>query len=50
MAIAIDTALHVEVFDGERYYFSCDGCRDTFRREPAKFAAIHRTAIGGTSS
>jgi xanthine dehydrogenase accessory factor len=50
MAIAIGTALHVEVFDGERYYFCCDGCRDTFRREPAKFAAIHRTAIGGTSS
>ena len=46
--IAVDTTApkHVETYDGIAYYFCCDGCWTAFREAPAKFAAIHRAAIG----
>jgi xanthine dehydrogenase accessory factor len=46
--MAVDTAApkHVENYDGIDYYFCCDGCWTTFREAPAKFAAIHRAALG----
>ena len=44
IAVSIDAPKHIESFEGEAYYFCCDGCRDTFRANPAKYAAIHRTA------
>lgn len=46
--IAVDTAApkHIEQYDGTAYYFCCDCCLTTFRTDPAKYAAIHRTAAG----
>lgn len=41
MAVSITNPLHVETYEGEAYYFCCDGCRDTFRADPAKYASIH---------
>lgn len=41
MAVATANAKHVEEYEGRNYYFCCDGCRITFRRDPAKYAAIH---------
>jgi xanthine dehydrogenase accessory factor len=46
MAVSIAGALHVESYQGEPYYFCCDGCWATFRDDPAKYAAIHHA---GTS-
>jgi xanthine dehydrogenase accessory factor len=50
--IAVDTAApkHVENYEGIAYYFCCDGCWTAFREAPAKFAAIHRAAIGRVSA
>ncbi len=44
--IAVDIAApkHVENYEGVAYYFCCDGCLATFRQNPAKYAAIHRSA------
>jgi len=44
MAVSIANPLHIEIYEGESYYFCCDGCRTTFQKEPAKFAAIHHAA------
>jgi xanthine dehydrogenase accessory factor len=44
MAVSIADPMHIETFEGEAYYFCCDGCRDTFRKEPAKYASIHHAA------
>jgi xanthine dehydrogenase accessory factor len=45
--MAIDTAnpKHIEKYEGENYYFCCDGCRMTFRQDPAKYAAIHHASM-----
>ncbi len=45
--MAVDTAApkHVEQYEGIAYYFCCDGCLTTFRKDPAKYAAIHRTSV-----
>jgi xanthine dehydrogenase accessory factor len=42
--IAVDAAApkHVVEFEGVAFYFCCDCCFDTFRQDPAKYAAIHR--------
>ncbi len=47
---AIDTAnaRHVEEFEGTSFYFCCDGCWDTFRKDPAKYASIHQNTRGST--
>ena len=50
MAVGVATALHVETFEGESYYFCCDGCLASFRSEPAKYAAIHHAARAGAGA
>ena len=44
MAVSIANPLHIEIYEGVSYYFCCDGCRATFQKEPAKYAAIHHAA------
>jgi xanthine dehydrogenase accessory factor len=44
MAVSIASAVHVERYDGEAYYFCCDCCWTTFRKDPEKYATIHRAA------
>ena len=44
MAVSIANPMHIEVYEGVSYYFCCDGCRTTFQKEPAKYAAIHHAA------
>jgi xanthine dehydrogenase accessory factor len=34
------TAKHVIDYEGESYYFCCDGCKISFEKEPAKYAAL----------
>jgi len=46
MAISTDNPLHVEEYEGVSYYFCCDGCWTTFRKDPAKYAAIHLASMG----
>jgi xanthine dehydrogenase accessory factor len=43
--IDMATALHVESYAGESYYFCCDGCWKMFRQDPEKYAAIHRASL-----
>jgi xanthine dehydrogenase accessory factor len=46
MAVSVEGAKHVEVYEGVSYYFCCDGCTTTFRQDPAKYAAVHRQSQG----
>ena len=46
MAVSIANPMHVENYAGVAYYFCCDGCRTTFRKDPAKYAAIHHASLG----
>jgi xanthine dehydrogenase accessory factor len=46
MAVSIANPLHIEIYEGVSYYFCCDGCRTTFLKEPAKYAAIHHASVG----
>ena len=46
MAVSIDQPMHIEEYEGVSFYFCCDGCRTTFRQDPAKYAALHRAALG----
>ena len=41
--VAVSTAhpKHIEIYAGVSYYFCCDGCRETFLKDPGKYAAIH---------
>ncbi|MDH3713556.1 MAG: XdhC family protein [Gammaproteobacteria bacterium] len=41
-AVSVTDPMHIEEYQGVVYYFCCDGCRTTFRRDPAKYAQIHR--------
>ena len=50
MAVSTVTAMHVEHYDGEDYYFCCSGCLTTFRHDPAKYAAIRRAAASSVSA
>ncbi len=34
------TAKHVIEYEGESYYFCCDGCKISFEKEPAKYAVL----------
>jgi len=47
MAVSIANPMHIEIYEGVSYYFCCDGCRTTFQKEPAKYAAIHHASMGG---
>jgi xanthine dehydrogenase accessory factor len=50
MAVSIANPMHVEKFEGVSYYFCCDGCRTTFLKDPAKYAAIYRASLGNASA
>lgn len=45
IAVSKVTPMHVEAYDGENYYFCCNGCLATFRENPAKYAAIRRASL-----
>jgi YHS domain-containing protein len=47
MAVSIANPMHIEEYGGVSYYFCCDGCRATFLKDPAKYAAIHNASVGG---
>ncbi|HMD74142.1 MAG TPA: XdhC family protein [Steroidobacteraceae bacterium] len=47
-AVSVAHALHVETVAGVSYYFCCDGCWTTFRKDPAKYAAIHANSGAAT--
>jgi xanthine dehydrogenase accessory factor len=46
MAVSTANPMHIEKYEGVSYYFCCDDCRTTFQKDPAKYAAIHRAAMG----
>jgi xanthine dehydrogenase accessory factor len=45
ITVSIREPKHVETYEGERYYFCCNGCLATFRENPAKYAAIRRASL-----
>jgi xanthine dehydrogenase accessory factor len=45
VAVSTTAPLHVETYDGDAYYFCCNGCLVTFRQNPAKYAAIRRASL-----
>jgi xanthine dehydrogenase accessory factor len=47
MAVSTVNPMHIEKYEGVSYYFCCDGCRATFLKEPAKYAAIRHASVGG---
>jgi xanthine dehydrogenase accessory factor len=47
MAVSTANPKHIEKYEGVSYYFCCDGCRDTFLKDPAKYAAIRHASVGG---
>jgi xanthine dehydrogenase accessory factor len=49
--VVVDMAApkHIEDYEGVSYYFCCDGCLETFRADPAKYAAIHALAYSERS-
>ena len=49
MAVSTTNALHVETYEGESYYFCCDGCWTSFREDPARYAAIHRATTASVA-
>ena len=46
MAVSTANPMHIEKYEGVSYYFCCDGCRTTFQKDPAKYAAIHCASMG----
>jgi xanthine dehydrogenase accessory factor len=44
MTVAVAGALYVETYEGEPYYFCCDGCRSAFKGDPVRYAAIRHAA------
>lgn len=50
MAVSTANPMHIEKYEGLSYYFCCDGCRTTFRNDPAKYAAIHHASQTRISS
>ena len=50
MAVSTANPLHIERYAGVSYYFCCDGCRTTFLKDPAKYAAIYHASLGNLSA
>lgn len=40
MGVQVATARHTSEYQGERFYFCCAQCKETFERDPAKFALL----------
>jgi xanthine dehydrogenase accessory factor len=50
MAVSTATPMHIETYDGNDYYFCCNGCWETFKQSPAKYAAIRRASLTKVSA
>jgi YHS domain-containing protein len=50
VAVSTVSPMHVEAFGGEDYYFCCNGCWETFKQNPAKYAAIRRASLAKVSA
>jgi xanthine dehydrogenase accessory factor len=50
VAVSTTDPKHVENYEGVAYYFCCDGCWTTFRRDPARYAAIHHASTASASA
>jgi xanthine dehydrogenase accessory factor len=50
MAVVPEQARHTVLYEGERLYFCCDGCKEEFDRAPAKYAARQRARAGPAGS
>jgi xanthine dehydrogenase accessory factor len=50
MAVSTVAPMHVETYEGDDYYFCCDGCWETFKQNPAKYAAIRRASLAKVSA
>ncbi len=50
MAVSTANPMHIERYEGVSYYFCCDGCRTTFQKDPAKYAAIHQGSMAKVSA
>jgi xanthine dehydrogenase accessory factor len=48
-AVTPAEALHTVAYGGQTFYFCCDGCRQEFDREPARYAAIQAAASGAVA-
>jgi xanthine dehydrogenase accessory factor len=46
MAVSTTDPMHQEEYEGVSYYFCCDNCWATFKKDRAKYAAIHRQSVG----
>ncbi|MBI3530588.1 MAG: XdhC family protein [Betaproteobacteria bacterium] len=46
LAVSTANPMHIEKYAGVSYYFCCDGCRTTFQKDPAKYAAIYHASMG----
>lgn len=44
------SARHVIAFQGEQFYFCCDGCKLEFERDPAKYAAVQASRMAGRAA
>lgn len=40
MTVSIAGARHTLAYQGRTFYFCCAPCRETFAREPARYAAV----------
>ncbi|MBI4279079.1 MAG: XdhC family protein [Armatimonadetes bacterium] len=40
MRVEVATARHASEYQGVRFYFCCAGCRETFERDPGRYAAV----------
>jgi xanthine dehydrogenase accessory factor len=50
VAVSTVSPKHVEAYAGEDYYFCCNGCWETFKQNPAKYAAIRRASLAKVSA
>jgi xanthine dehydrogenase accessory factor len=50
MTVTIDTATYVSEFEGQRYYFCCAGCKQTFDADPAAYAGEGVPITGSESA
>jgi len=49
MSIESAKAAAAETYQGEQFYFCSAGCRDTFKANPAHYAAKARSASGAAA-
>jgi YHS domain-containing protein len=47
MKVKPDKTNHIFNYNGEEYYFCCNGCLDSFRKEPGKYLKQKRKGMWG---